>query len=49
MPVAIGDAHPSRFDGPPRVVGLGFQLTGPRDMFADQWEPIEDALPVVAP
>ena len=30
----IGDAHPSRFDGP-RVVGLGFQLTGPRDMFAD--------------
>jgi fructose 1,6-bisphosphate aldolase/phosphatase len=40
MPVAIGDAHPSRFDGPPRVVGLGFQITdgrliGPRDMFAD--------------
>jgi fructose 1,6-bisphosphate aldolase/phosphatase len=40
MPVAVGDAHPSRFDGPPRVVCLGFQvhegrLIGPRDMFAD--------------
>jgi fructose 1,6-bisphosphate aldolase/phosphatase len=40
MPVAIGDAHPSRFDGPPRVVGLGYQVTdgrliGPRDLFAD--------------
>jgi len=40
MPVAIDQAHPSRFDGPPRVVGLGYQLTdgkliGPRDMFAD--------------
>jgi fructose 1,6-bisphosphate aldolase/phosphatase len=32
--------HPARFDGPPRVVSLGFQITGgrfigPRDMFAD--------------
>jgi fructose 1,6-bisphosphate aldolase/phosphatase len=40
MPVAEGDAHPSRFDGPPRVVALGFQvkggkLIGPRDLFAD--------------
>lgn len=40
MPVAAGDAHPSRFDGPPRVTCLGFQvhegrLIGPRDMFAD--------------
>ena len=40
MPVAQHDAHPSRFDGPPRVVGLGFQITdgrliGPRDMFDD--------------
>jgi fructose 1,6-bisphosphate aldolase/phosphatase len=40
MPVAIDDAHPSRFDGPPRVVGLGYQVTdgkliGPRDLFAD--------------
>ncbi len=40
MPVAAADAHPSRFDGPPRVICLGYQvhegrLVGPRDMFAD--------------
>ncbi len=40
MPVSIKDAHPSRFDGPPRVVCLGFQIAngrfiGPRDVFAD--------------
>lgn len=40
MPVSAGNAHPSRFDGPPRVVCLGYQvhdgrLIGPRDMFAD--------------
>lgn len=40
MPVSFGDAHPARFDGPPRVVALGFQihdgkLIGPRDMFDD--------------
>lgn len=40
MPVGLDDAHPTRFDGPPRVVCLGFQmakgeLVGPRDMFAD--------------
>jgi fructose 1,6-bisphosphate aldolase/phosphatase len=40
MPCAIGDAHPARFDGPPRVVGMGFQLAdgrliGPRDMLGD--------------
>ncbi|MFD2417103.1 fructose-1,6-bisphosphate aldolase/phosphatase [Amycolatopsis pigmentata] len=40
MPVALGQAHPARFDGPPRVVALGFQiregnLLGPRDMFDD--------------
>jgi fructose 1,6-bisphosphate aldolase/phosphatase len=40
MPVAVEEAHPSRFDGPPRVVCLGFQITdgrfiGPRDMLAD--------------
>jgi fructose 1,6-bisphosphate aldolase/phosphatase len=40
MPVAVADATPSRFDGPPRVVALGFQIThgrllGPRDLFAD--------------
>ncbi|OYD16086.1 fructose 1,6-bisphosphatase [candidate division WOR-3 bacterium JGI_Cruoil_03_51_56] len=41
MPVAQPDATPARFDGPPRVIALGFQinngrLVGPRDMFADQ-------------
>lgn len=40
MPVPIRQATPSRFDGPPRVVALGFQLAegrlvGPRDMFDD--------------
>ncbi|RKX71826.1 fructose 1,6-bisphosphatase [candidate division WOR-3 bacterium] len=40
MPVAVDDANPARFDGPPRVIALGFQLAngkliGPRDHFAD--------------
>jgi fructose 1,6-bisphosphate aldolase/phosphatase len=40
MPCAVGDANPSRFDGPPRIACLGFQvangkLVGPRDMFDD--------------
>ncbi|WTZ27391.1 fructose-1,6-bisphosphatase [Microbispora sp. NBC_01389] len=40
VPVPVGQAHPSRFDRPPRVVALGFQikdgrLVGPRDMFDD--------------
>lgn len=40
MPVGMDDANCTRFDGPPRVVALGFQLSeghlvGPRDMFAD--------------
>ncbi len=40
MPVALHEANPSRFDGPPRVVALGFQiaegkLVGPVDMFDD--------------
>lgn len=40
MPVAVHSATPSRFDGPPRVTALGFQLAdgqliGPRDMFDD--------------
>jgi fructose 1,6-bisphosphate aldolase/phosphatase len=40
MPVSIQDAHPTRFDGPPRVVALGFQIHEgrlglPRDLFAD--------------
>ncbi|MBI4216320.1 MAG: fructose 1,6-bisphosphatase, partial [Chloroflexi bacterium] len=26
MPVGLADAHPSRFDGPPRLVALGFQV-----------------------
>ncbi|MEX2556116.1 MAG: fructose-1,6-bisphosphate aldolase/phosphatase [Actinomycetota bacterium] len=40
MPTSVEDATPSRFDGPPRIVALGFQiheghLVGPRDMFGD--------------
>ncbi|MEW6724424.1 MAG: fructose-1,6-bisphosphate aldolase/phosphatase [Bacillota bacterium] len=41
MPTSMQDATPSRFDGPPRVVALGFQiaqgrLVGPFDFFADK-------------
>ena len=41
MPVSIPDSTPTRFDGPPRVVAVGFQLSGgmlvgPRDMFTDK-------------
>jgi len=41
MPVALEDSTPSRFDGPPRVIAMGFQLAdgklvGPRDMFKDK-------------
>ncbi len=41
MPVSMEDANPSRFDGPPRVVALGFQLAegelvGPVDLFRDK-------------
>jgi fructose 1,6-bisphosphate aldolase/phosphatase len=40
MPVATGDATPTRFDGPPRVMALGFQVKDgilgmPRDLLAD--------------
>ena len=40
MPCAIADSTPARFDGPPRVVGMGFLLAdgvlvGPRDMLGD--------------
>jgi fructose 1,6-bisphosphate aldolase/phosphatase len=40
LPVAVSKATPSRFDGPPRVIALGFQvaggrLIGPRDLFDD--------------
>jgi fructose 1,6-bisphosphate aldolase/phosphatase len=41
MPCAMCDATPSRFDGPPRVVALGFQIADgmlgkPFDFFADK-------------
>jgi fructose 1,6-bisphosphate aldolase/phosphatase len=41
MPVSVEDSTPTRFDGPPRVTSIGFQLAegkliGPRDMFADK-------------
>ncbi len=40
MPVAAREGNPTRFDGPPRVIALGFQvaegrLVGPVDMFDD--------------
>ncbi len=40
MPVGLNQCTPTRFDGPPRVVALGFQLAdgklhGPQDFFAD--------------
>lgn len=40
MPVGLSNAKCTRFDGPPRVVALGFQvsdgkLIGPADLFAD--------------
>ncbi len=40
MPVSVDNANPTRFDGPPRVIALGFQINkgtfiGPRDLFAD--------------
>lgn len=40
MPVSVDQSTPTRFDGPPRVVALGFQiangkLVGPQDLFAD--------------
>ena len=40
MPVSFENSTPTRFDGPPRVIAAGFQITegkliGPRDMFKD--------------
>jgi fructose 1,6-bisphosphate aldolase/phosphatase len=40
MPVPLSQCCPTRFDGPPRVIALGFQLAGgkligPQDMFDD--------------
>jgi len=54
MPVGAKDAHPARFDGPPRVMCYGFQLAngkliGPKDMFDDpsfdmvRWEALKVA------
>jgi len=41
MPCAVEDSTPTRFDGPPRVIALGFQLAqgrlvGPCDLFKDK-------------
>ncbi|NLZ51551.1 MAG: fructose 1,6-bisphosphatase, partial [Thermoanaerobacteraceae bacterium] len=40
IPVSQKEAVPTRFDGPPRVIAMGFQLAdgrliGPQDLFAD--------------
>ncbi|GBF36857.1 fructose-1,6-bisphosphate aldolase/phosphatase [Methanofervidicoccus abyssi] len=40
MPVSEEDARPARFDGPPRIMALGFQISngkliGPNDLFDD--------------
>jgi fructose 1,6-bisphosphate aldolase/phosphatase len=40
MPTSVAGGHPARFDGPPRVVCLGFQIAEgrlgePRDLFDD--------------
>jgi len=40
LPCALDASTPARFDGPPRVVGMGFQLAdghlvGPRDLLGD--------------
>ncbi len=40
MPVSFKNAKPTRFDGPPRVIAAGFQITegkliGPSDLFED--------------
>jgi fructose 1,6-bisphosphate aldolase/phosphatase len=54
MPVSTENDKPTRFDGPPRVVAVGYQLkegrlVGPRDMFADpsydraRWEALRVA------
>jgi fructose 1,6-bisphosphate aldolase/phosphatase len=48
MPVGLKDARCTRFDGPPRVVALGFQLAngklvGPVDLFDDPaFDPIRE-------
>ncbi len=54
MPVGMKDASCTRFDGPPRVGALGFQLAngrlvGPRDLFDDPaWDPVRAEANVIA-
>ncbi|MEE8520118.1 MAG: fructose 1,6-bisphosphatase, partial [Gemmatimonadota bacterium] len=54
MPVAVRDAQCTRFDGPPRVCSLGFQvsdgrLIGPRDLFDDPaWDKVRQDTLVLA-
>ncbi|MBI3742439.1 MAG: fructose 1,6-bisphosphatase, partial [Chloroflexi bacterium] len=54
MAVAQREANPSRFDGPPRLICLGFQLAdgklvGPRDMFDDpSWDEARHDANVIA-
>ena len=40
MPVSFADARPTRFDGPPRIIAAGYQIShgkliGPVDLFSD--------------
>ncbi|MBM3154954.1 MAG: fructose 1,6-bisphosphatase [Chloroflexi bacterium] len=40
MPVSVAQSNPTRFDGPPRIIAAGFQLSagmlvGPNDLFDD--------------
>ncbi len=54
MPVGMKNASCTRFDGPPRVTALGFQLAngqlvGPRDLFDDPaWDPAREEANVIA-
>jgi fructose 1,6-bisphosphate aldolase/phosphatase len=54
MPVSVEDSTPTRFDGPPRAIGLGFQiadgkLIGARDMLGDiSFDPARAQANVVA-
>lgn len=54
MPVAVKNAVCTRFDGPPRVTALGFQLcngtlVGPRDLFDDPaWDPVREEANMIA-
>lgn len=54
MPVSFAQCNPTRFDGPPRLIGAGFQLAdgrlvGPLDMFDDPaFEPTRQQAMVLA-